>query len=124
MVDGDTVSFRSQSGEKWRVRLADIDAPELDQPWGPAAKTALAIWAEGKSGSIEIVDTDRHGRKVAYLYVDDENLNERLVAEGLAWVYLDYLRDSNFISVQRKAKIREGRTLVFVKSNPTFDMAE
>ncbi len=107
VVDGDTVSFQTQSGKKLRVRLADIDAPELDQPWGPAAKTALEIWAEGKSGSIEIVDTDRYGRKVAYLYVNDENMNERLISEGLAWVYLDYLRDRSFISVQRDAKSRK-----------------
>ena len=107
VVDGDTVSFQTQSGKKLRVRLADIDAPELDQPWGPAAKTALEIWAEGKSGSIEIVDTDRYGRKVAYLYVNDENMNERLISEGLAWVYMDFLRDRSFISVQRDAKSRE-----------------
>ena len=107
VVDGDTVSFRAQNGKKLRVRLADIDAPELDQPWGPAATTALEIWAEGKSGSIEIVDTDRYGRKVAYLYVDNENLNEKLIAEGLAWVYMDYLRDRSFISVQRNAKSRQ-----------------
>ena len=107
VVDGDTISFLTQGGEKWRVRLADIDAPELDQPWGQAAKTALEIWTEGKSGSIEIVDTDRYGRKVAYLYVEDENMNERLISEGLAWVYMDYLRDRSFISVQRDAKNRQ-----------------
>ena len=107
VVDGDTVSFQAQNGKKLRVRLADIDAPELDQPWGPAAKTALEIWAEGKSGLIEIVDTDRYGRKVAYLYVDDVNMNKRLISEGLAWVYMDYLRDRSFISVQRDAKSRQ-----------------
>ena len=107
IIDGDTVSFLKSDGENLRVRLADIDAPELDQPWGPAAKTALENWAEGKSGLIEIVDTDRYGRKVAYLYVGDENLNERLISEGLAWVYMDFLRDRSFISVQRDAKSRE-----------------
>ena len=107
VLDGDTVSFQTQSGKKLRVRLADIDAPELDQPWGPAAKTALEIWAEGKSGSIEIVDTDSYGRKVAYLYVNDKNINERLISEGLAWVYMDYLRDRSFISFQRDAISRQ-----------------
>jgi endonuclease YncB( thermonuclease family) len=104
IIDGDTVSFLTQEKEELRIRLADIDAPEIDQPWGPAAKTALAIWVEGKSGSIKVVDTDRYQRKVAYLVVEGKNINEALISEGLAWVYREYLREIELIALEREAR--------------------
>jgi micrococcal nuclease len=39
--DGDTLSVLSE-GRRHKVTIAGIDAPELDQPHGAAAKRALA----------------------------------------------------------------------------------
>jgi len=87
VVDGDTVAFKVHDGPLEKVRLADIDTPERDQPWGTEATTALRQWSMSKPARIEVVDTDRYGRLVATLWVDDENINRRLVKEGHAWVY-------------------------------------
>ena len=103
VVDGDTVSFKVHNGPVEKVRLADIDTPERDQPWGTEATAALRKWSMSKSARIEVVDTDRYGRLVATLWVDDENINRRLVKEGHAWVYRKYLRDTSLIKLEARA---------------------
>ena len=104
VVDGDTVAFKVHNGPVEKVRLADIDTPEKDQPWGTEATTALRQWSMSKSARIEVVDTDRYGRLVATLWVDDANINRRLVKEGHAWVYRKYLRDTSLIKLEARAK--------------------
>ena len=91
VVDGDTIVFKAGDAKTQRVRLADIDTPELDQPWGGEAKAALKGWAENRRAQIRIVDTDRYGRLVATLWIDGKNIYRRLVAKGHAWVYRRYL---------------------------------
>ena len=103
VVDGDTVAFKVHNGPIEKVRLADIDTPERDQPWGTEATTALRQWSMSKPARIEVVDTDRYGRLVATLWVDDENINRRLVEEGHAWVYRKYLRDTSLIKLEARA---------------------
>ena len=104
VVDGDTIVFKAGDAKTQRVRLADIDTPELDQPWGGEAKAALKGWAENRRAQIRIVDTDRYGRLVATVWIDGQNINRRLVAEGHAWVYRRYLRDSALLSLEASAK--------------------
>ncbi|GEM_PF-1353462 len=104
VVDGDTVAFKVHKGPVEKVRLADIDTPERDQPWGTEATTALRQWSMSKPARIEVVDTDRYGRLVATLWVGDENINRRLVKEGHAWVYLKYLRDTSLLKLEARAK--------------------
>jgi len=105
VVDGDTVAFKVQDGPIEKVRLADIDTPERDQPWGTEATTALRQWSMSKPARIEVLDTDRYGRLVATLWIDDENINRRLVKEGHAWVYRKYLRDTSLIKLEARAKL-------------------
>ncbi|MFN8895336.1 MAG: thermonuclease family protein, partial [Betaproteobacteria bacterium] len=38
VTDGDTLTLRLPDGQPVTVRLRDIDAPEICQPWGPEAK--------------------------------------------------------------------------------------
>jgi endonuclease YncB( thermonuclease family) len=104
VVDGDTVAFKVHNGAIEKIRLTDIDTPERDQPWGTEATAALRQWSMSKPARIEVVDTDRYGRLVATLWVDDENINRRLVIEGHAWVYRKYLRDTSLIKLEARAK--------------------
>jgi endonuclease YncB( thermonuclease family) len=74
-------------GKTERIRLADIDTPEKDQPWGREATTALRKWSLSKPARLEVVDKDRYGRLIATLWVNDVNINRGLVREGHTWVY-------------------------------------
>ena len=107
VIDGDTLVFKTASAKTLRIRLADIDTPELDQPWGEEAKAALSGWVQGELGRIVIVDADRYGRPVATVWIDDENINRRLVKEGHAWVYRKYLRDKTLLRLETNARAQK-----------------
>lgn len=88
VVDGDTLWFR---GEK--IRVADIDAPEISQPACAAERQAgemsrdrlLAMLNEGSfSLAAGSRDEDRYGRKLRVVSRSGRSLGERLVDEGLA----------------------------------------
>ena len=67
IIDGDT--FDSSIG---RIRLADINAPELDEPGGYKAKEALTYIISGKTVYLDIDDiygTDIYGRIIAVVYI-------------------------------------------------------
>ena len=48
VIDGDTIVIK-----KTKIRLAGIDAPELDEPWGQVAKSAMIRICQG--GAIRAV---------------------------------------------------------------------
>lgn len=84
--DGDTISLRcASSASVIRVRLANIDAPELHQAYGPEASAALRELTAGQTVVVDAVATDRYGRVVASLSVAGHDLGLQLVARGLAW---------------------------------------
>jgi len=94
VVDGDTFYV---SGLPERVRLADVNAPELSTAEGQRAKAALEALLLGRWVCLDIDDlyrTDRYGRFVAVAYLDYNkthwlNINQWLVERGYA-VYVDY----------------------------------
>ena len=87
VVDGDTIVV---AGE--RVRLQGIDAPELHQTctaygqeWacGRTAGDWLRTFLAGRTVECVGHARDRYGRLLAVCYVGGEDLNERIVREGL-----------------------------------------
>jgi endonuclease YncB( thermonuclease family) len=42
VTDGDTVTVLAGGQRRLKIRLAEIDAPEHDQPWGKQSKQALS----------------------------------------------------------------------------------
>lgn len=88
VLDGDTIDLGQT-----RIRLADIDAPELFSPkcdseraLAEAAKTRLAaLLAEGPVRLEPYErDIDRYGRQLRIVTRDGHSLGAILVAEGLA----------------------------------------
>ena len=89
--DGDTLRLQDQE-QSVTVRLACIDAPERDQPGGQEATARLRqLLPRGQSVRLRVVDRDRYGRTVAEVYQGEESVNLRLVQEGMAVVYPEYL---------------------------------
>ena len=89
--DGDTLRVQAQ-GQTLTVRLACVDAPELNQPGGQAATTRLKqLLPTGQAIQLHVVDKDRYGRTVAEVYQGNESVNLRLVREGMVVVYRQYL---------------------------------
>src|SRR5690348_13391034 len=72
--DGDSLVAKIQ-GVAMEIRLAEIDAPELGQPYGRDARQALASLASGQQLVIMPLDTDRYGRTVAHVWNGNLHLN-------------------------------------------------
>ena len=90
IADGDTVSILDHSNTQHKVRLYGIDTPERKQPYGQAAKKALAQLIDEKPVGVVIVTTDSYGREVGTLYSDGVNINLAMVESGFAWWYQHY----------------------------------
>ena len=99
VIDGDTIEVEStdgfKAGETFRVRLADIDAPERSESGGSASTSALYEQINGEIIGLDIdsVSTyDQYGRIVAVVYVgiDDStvmNVNKWLVDNRYASIW-------------------------------------
>lgn len=51
--DGDTVKVLTNDHKQHKVRLAEIDTPEKEQPYGQKAKDALSSLIFGKTVRVE-----------------------------------------------------------------------
>lgn len=90
--DGDTVRIRLPDGGRADLRLAGIDAPEKDQPFGRAAGRRLAALCLGRAADADRRDTDRYGRAVGRLLCEGADVGRVLISEGLAWHFVRYAK--------------------------------
>jgi len=79
IVDGDTFYI---SGQKMRIRLWGVDAPEVDEAGGAAATEKLREIAGGKHLDCERIDIDKYDRPVARCYLPDGSDISRLMIES------------------------------------------
>ncbi|PAA93539.1 hypothetical protein BOX15_Mlig008456g1, partial [Macrostomum lignano] len=71
-----------------RIRLAQIDAPELDQEFGADALSALVRRLPvGSRVCVVSPGLDRYGRVLGFVCHGNSDINRWLVAGGLAWCY-------------------------------------
>lgn len=108
IADGDTLTLLDSDHARIKVRLAEIDTPEKNQPYGQRAKQELARLTFKRPARITIIDMDRYGRVVARVNVDGLDVNAEMVRRGAAWVYRRYLRRPELIALEAEA--RDSRT--------------
>lgn len=109
IADGDTLTLLTADKERVKVRLAEIDTPEKKQPYGQRAKQELASLAFNRNAEISVMDTDRYGRVVGRVVVNQLDVNAELVRRGAAWVYRDYLQRPELIPLEAEARrLRKG----------------
>jgi endonuclease YncB( thermonuclease family) len=104
VIDGDSLRIRTQEGREIEVRLADIDAPERDQPYADRARDALTSLVLERSVEARFNDTDTYGRIVARLYAAGTDVSAEMLRRGLAWVYRDYVRDRSLFAIEAEAR--------------------
>ena len=75
VIDGDTVSAESR-GTEIKIRLSEIDAPEMGQPFGTNSKKCLSeLIRENSSLKFKSDGQDGYGRSLGWLMADQINLN-------------------------------------------------
>ncbi|MEO8020685.1 thermonuclease family protein [Polaromonas sp.] len=88
VTDGDTLWIRLAGGGKpVKVRIEGIDAPEICQAGGRAARAALASKVARRVVTLDIRRHDDYGRAVASVQVDGEDIAGWMVGQGHAWSY-------------------------------------
>ena len=92
IVDGDTVVVEAE-GDRHRVRLAGIDAPERDQPRGDTSTRELRRQVAGEHVTVVWRKKDRWKRLIGVVKLDGVDQNLHLVERGLAWHYKKYEAD-------------------------------
>lgn len=85
--DGDTLTVQNGSS-LYKVRLSDVDAPELGQVFGKQAQQFTEQSVLGRQVWVTVSLVDAQGRRVGEVVTEDGRvLNEELVHSGLAWYY-------------------------------------
>ena len=103
VIDGDTIEVR-QEKRNYKVRLSEIDAPEINQKFGTESKNYLASLVLNEEIELIYITEDRYGRIVAKIYKDNKDINRSMVRNGLAWVYDYYVEDQSLYNDQNLAK--------------------
>lgn len=117
IADGDTLSIMTKDSQKpVKIRLYGIDAPETakrgapGQPYGQAAADFLKKLVAGQTVTVTVMGQDRYGRILGIVEVDGLNANVKLLAEGYAWAYREYLDrtlKNQFVTFETEAKVRK-----------------
>jgi len=108
VADGDTITVLDGNHVQHRIRMAGIDAPEKEQPFGERSKQNLSRALFGKDVRIEWAKTDRYGRVVGKIWVAPadspcnssscpKTLDAGLaqITVGLAWHYKQYQNEQS-----------------------------
>ena len=90
--DGDTIRVTDSHGREIRIRMAYIDAPELNQAHGQSSRDALRTVLQRQNVQIEVFDTDQYGRQVARVLLDGRDVNVQQIRQGNAWHYRSIAR--------------------------------
>ena len=110
IFDGDSflVQPAQTQGKKHQVdvRLQDIDAPEKSQPYGNAARAALVEIIADRNVFVDVIETDRYGRKIVRVYREPDRLDviKALVRDGHVWVYRRKVNDASLIELEDAAR--------------------
>jgi len=117
---GDTFTIQSAPpNEKlYKVRLSNIDTPEIRQPFGLQAKTFTTNRILGKEIQVKYHMIDFYGRLVGSVVLPQgEVLNEELVRAGLAWHYRVIPSQSSLLE-RLQYKAWRAKIGIWVESSP------
>lgn len=103
IADGDNMTVVID--KKWvRVRLAGIDAPETNQPFGMRSRKSLSDLCFWQHVVVTPEGKDQYGRMLAKVRCGDVDAGTEQIKRGMAWVYKRYAKDSSLNSTEEEAK--------------------
>lgn len=115
--DGDTITVYSGKGEQIKVRLFGIDAPELKQAFGAAAKQTLSAMVFERTVDLLVANKDRYGRTVATVTIGGRNVNLAMVRAGMAWHYVAYAKKEHELA-EAEQEARAARRGLWADRSP------
>ncbi len=105
VYDGDTVRATC-GGERTKIRLYCIDAPEMAQkPWGRESRDHLRRIVP-RTFKLRVRTEDKYGRTVGEILdpSDESSVNLAMARDGQAAVYRRYCDDPRYPAAERDAQ--------------------
>ncbi len=115
VTDGDTFTCLDTAGKQQKVRVSEIDAPELGQPYGRDARDTLAELVFGKSLAVVPISSTADGLVICKVSVDGKDLGREMVVAGAAWT--EPQSESSLTKDQQDAK--NGKRGLWSEASPT-----
>ena len=103
--DGDTIWVQDAKGLRHKIRMLDIDAPESSQTFGGESTARLKSLIGGKTVKVTYYETDKYGRLLGTVWLGGEDVNLKMVVEGMAWCY-HYSKNERYAAAQSAARTR------------------
>ena len=119
VTDGDTFVLRDDLGQRLRVRIAGIDAPESHQAFADRSRQHLRELLRDRRVRLEPLKQDVYGRLVARVWLPDQvggtpvavDAGLAQIEAGLAWHFKRYRSDQSPEEFERYAHAeREARS--------------
>jgi len=107
VTDGDTIKLLTKNRILYKIRLNCIDAPEKSQAFGKKSKANLSKLVAGKVVNISFKKTDRYGRILGTILLDNQDINLKQIQDGYAWVYKRYCKSANYYEAEENARNRK-----------------
>lgn len=116
--DGDTVIVLDTLNNQTTLRLAEVDCPEKNQPFGTKAKQFTSEQIYMKTIKYVVTDTDKYGRSIAMIYygTDNKYLSAEIIKAGMGWHYKKYSTSKDLAEFEIAA--RKNKTGLWIDSNP------
>jgi hypothetical protein len=112
IIDGDTLELENNA----KVRLKGINTPEKNELFNKQA-TAFLRQFENKTIQLENHGTDKYGRILAYIFYNNELINELIIENGLGHIYF-YEEDSYYEALKESEERARNKDLgIWKKSN-------
>ena len=115
VTDGDTFTCLDTAGKQQKVRISEIDAPELGQPYGRNARDKLAELVFGKSLAVIPIRSTADGLVICKVSVDGKDIGREMVVAGAAWT--EPQSESPLIKDQQDAQ--KGKRGLWSEASPT-----
>jgi len=119
--DGDTLVVLNDSSPV-TIRLQGIDAPEIGQAYGRAAKKYASGLAYRKYVKVHEMGTDRYGRTLGDLTLPGgRDFSEEMLRAGYAWHYKHYNSSKRLADLEDEAKSASRGLWADPKSVPPWE---
>ena len=116
VLDGDTIEVLVEQ-KPIRIRLAEIDCPEKNQPYGQAAKKYVLKIAAHEIVTVHSKAKDRYGRTIGEVILPNgDSVNRLLIRDGYAWHYKKYSKDESLAELENQA--RKNKVGLWQDNNP------
>jgi micrococcal nuclease len=102
-IDGDTVLI-DDNHHTYRLRIAEIDAPEINQAYGKKSKRALMDLCKNTPVQVQLLGQDQYHRNIGKLQCNQTWVSQYMVGNGYAWFYQQYSNSLVLSHLEQEAR--------------------